>query len=114
MPVPGGTEPIIGPLIDVSGALLAPTLALHNSGAISLRGGQLERVNAAGDAWIPVVVPGGFLYGAGVPAAALGDDGNSYLDTTAGTFYVKASGAWTCCSTPTGRQRAGRSQPSLT
>ena len=34
-------------------------------------------------------------FGAGVPANTLGADGDSYLDTTGGIFYLRAAGAYT-------------------
>jgi len=37
----------------------------------------------------------GFLSGGGAPAAALGNDGDKYLDTVTGIVYRKAAGAWT-------------------
>jgi len=35
-----------------------------------------------------------FLQGIGVPASGLGNDGDSYIDTSTGDFYSKVLGAW--------------------
>lgn len=45
-----------------------------------------------------------FLFGTGVPASGLGDDGNLYWDTDTGDIYSKASGSWTLEDTVTGPQ----------
>ena len=54
MPLPVGTVPIGGPLIDTTAADLAASAALRDAGAISFRGGELRKVNAAGDNWVGV------------------------------------------------------------
>ena len=54
MPFPSGVENIGGPLLDASASDIAATPALRDFGAISLRGGMLRRVNAAGDAWVDI------------------------------------------------------------
>ena len=51
MPLPTGTIPIPGPVIDTAGALLPASTTLRDAGAVSIRGGKLRRVNAAGDGW---------------------------------------------------------------
>ena len=51
MPLPSGTIPIPGPLIDTTGALLTASTALRDAHAVSLRDGKLQRVNSAGDDW---------------------------------------------------------------
>jgi hypothetical protein len=50
---------------------------------------ELLTSNASGSGW---------LYGTNTPDAALGDDGNFYLDTDSSLVYVKISGAWTTIS----------------
>ena len=54
MPLPQGTVPIGGPIIDTSGALLTASTTLRDNGVISLRGGRLRKVNAAGDGWVDI------------------------------------------------------------
>ena len=54
MPIPVGTVPIGGPIIDTTGALLTASPALRDAGVISFRGGRLRRVNAAGDGWLDI------------------------------------------------------------
>ena len=56
MPLPSGTIGIPGPIIATAFADVPPTAALRDAGAISLRNGEIRRVNDAGDAWI--VIPG--------------------------------------------------------
>ena len=51
MPLPTGVEPVLGPFLDTSGALLLATPELRDAGAVSLRGGRIQKVNAAGDDW---------------------------------------------------------------
>ena len=51
MPIPSGTYPIGGPILDISGGPLTPSAALRSAGVVSLRGGKVTRVNAAGDGW---------------------------------------------------------------
>ena len=51
MPLPQGTVPIGGPIIDTSGALLTASATLRDNGVISFRGGRLRRVNTAADGW---------------------------------------------------------------
>ena len=51
MPLPTGTMPIPGPLIDTTGSLLPASTTLRDAGAVSLRGGKLQKVNPAGDGW---------------------------------------------------------------
>jgi hypothetical protein len=40
-----------------------------------------------------------FLSGSGAPAAGLGQNGDSYVDTATGTVYKKASGSWSSTGT---------------
>ena len=47
-----GTQPIFGPIIDMLGEDVPPTTTLRDAGALSLRSGKIQKVNAAGDAWI--------------------------------------------------------------
>ena len=51
MPFPSGIYPIGGPILDISGGPLTPSAALRAAGVVSVRGGKLTRVNAAGDGW---------------------------------------------------------------
>ena len=76
MPLPVGTVPIGGPLIDTTAADLAPSDALRDAGAISFRGGELRKVNADGDAWVGVP---GHAVGATEPANPF--DGQLWYDT---------------------------------
>ena len=55
MATPPGASPVGGPVVDISGALLTASTDLRDSGAISLRNGELMKVNAAGDGWEPIV-----------------------------------------------------------
>ena len=54
MPIPVGTVPIGGPILDVSGALLVASPALRDAGVVSFREGRLRKVNAAGDDWVDI------------------------------------------------------------
>ena len=56
MPIPPGTYPVPGPILDISGALLTASTALRDAGVISLRNGQLMKVNSAGDDWEPIPI----------------------------------------------------------
>ena len=40
------------------------------------------------------VADGTILYGAGIPASSLGEDGDAYLDNGTGHFYKKGAGVW--------------------
>ena len=51
MPIPAGTAPILGPLVDTSGSLLSASTALRDANAVSLRGAKLQRVNSNGNGW---------------------------------------------------------------
>ena len=51
MPLPQGSIPLPGVLIDTTGSLLTATTTLRDANAISLRGAKLQRVNDAGDGW---------------------------------------------------------------
>ena len=55
MASPVGTDLAGGPVVDISGELLAASTDLRDAGAVSLRGGVLMKVNVAGDAWEPIV-----------------------------------------------------------
>ena len=79
MPIPTGTYPVGGPVVDISGALPTASPALHAAGVVSLRNGQLMRVNAAGDAWEQV--PGHHI-GASAPTAGTEFLGQIWLDTS--------------------------------
>ena len=79
MALPAGTTPHLGPVVDTSGVLLAPSIELRDAGAISFRAGRVRKVNTAGNDWEDIA-GGGLLYGSGVPDAALGNDGFAYLD----------------------------------
>ena len=46
-----GTHQIHGPIVDLNGELIPATPALRDAGAISVRGGVVQKVNAAGNAW---------------------------------------------------------------
>ena len=78
MPLPVGTVPIGGPLIDTTAADLAASAALRDAGAISFRGGELRKVNAAGDNWVGVP---GHVVGATEPANPF--EGQLWYDTAA-------------------------------
>ena len=68
MTLPAGVQPVLGPIVDASGALPAATTALRDAGAISFRGGKLQKVNAAGDGWEDVP---GHVISATEPSAGL-------------------------------------------
>ena len=51
MAIPVGTYPIGGPIIDISGGLLAASTTLRDNGVLQLRDGVWYKVNAAGDGW---------------------------------------------------------------
>ena len=55
MATPLGSYPVGGPVVDISGALIVASADLRDAGAVSLRGGVLMKVNAAGDDWEPIV-----------------------------------------------------------
>lgn len=61
--------------------------------ATSETAAELAEINAAASA--ATAAAHDLLYGSGVPAPGLGVDGNSYIDSTTGSFYQKSSGAWT-------------------
>ena len=65
-----GTHQIHGPIVDLNGELIPATPALRDGGAVSIRGGVVQKVNAAGDAW-EAVASGGktFLALTDTPAA---------------------------------------------
>ena len=56
MPIPPGTYPVPGPILDISGAILTASIALRDAGVISLRNGELMKVNSAGDGWEPIPI----------------------------------------------------------
>ena len=66
MAVPLGTYPIGGPVVDISGALLTASAALRDAGVISLRNGELMKVNSAGDGWEPVIVTAALITALGL------------------------------------------------
>ena len=76
MPIPPGTVPIGGPLIDTTGALLTASATLRDAGVISFRGGRLRRVNAAGDGWVDIP---GHVISATEPTETF--DGQLWYDT---------------------------------
>ena len=59
MPIPVGTYPVLGPIIDISGSLLTATPALRDANVISLYGGRIRKINAAGDDWEDAIEGGG-------------------------------------------------------
>ena len=54
MPAPAGTYVVGGPVYDTLAALLPATTALRDAGVVSLRDGELQRVNEAGDGWVKI------------------------------------------------------------
>ena len=78
MPVPAGTYPITGPIIEATGGLLPATTALRDAGTVSLLAGRLRRVNAAGDGWIDIP---GHTVSATAPGVGL-FEGLLWYDTT--------------------------------
>ena len=94
MPIPNGTYPIGGPILDISGGPLTPSAALRAAGVVSLRGGKVSRVNAAGDGWEDVP---GHVISAAAPTELF--EGLLWYDTTLkalkhynGTAFVPVSG----------------------
>ena len=77
MPIPTGTIPISGPIVDTAGALLPASTTLRDAGAVSLRGGKLQKVNAAGDGWEEVP---GHVIAAAAPTEVF--EGLLWYDTT--------------------------------
>ena len=77
MPFPSGIYPIGGPILDISGGPLTPSAALRAAGVVSVRGGKITRVNAAGDGW--EAVPG-HVIAATAPADVF--EGLLWYDTT--------------------------------
>ena len=77
MPIPPGTYPIGGPIFDISGGLLTPSALLRTFGVVSLRGGKVRRVNAAGDGWEEVP---GHVIAATAPTEVF--EGLLWYDTT--------------------------------
>ena len=84
MPLPSGTTPHLGPVIDTSGALLTASAALRDAGAVSLRGGKIQRVNTAGNGWEEVP---GHVIGAAEPSTGL-FEGMLWYDTTNEEYQV--------------------------
>ena len=78
MPIPAGTYPITGPIIEATGGLLPATTALRDAGTVSLLAGRLRRVNAAGDGWIDIP---GHTVSATTPGVGL-FEGLLWYDTT--------------------------------
>ena len=77
MPIEPGTYPVIGPIVDISGALLPASTGLRDAGVISLRNGQVMKVNSAGDDWEPIPIDNALFTGLVVldyPALADDDD----------------------------------------
>ena len=94
MPIPSGTYPVGGPILDISGGPLTPSAALRAAGIVSLRGGKVSRVNAAGDGWEEVP---GHVIAATAPTEVF--EGQLWYDTTLktlkhynGTAFVPVSG----------------------
>ena len=81
MPIPSGTYAITGPILDISGGLLTPSLTLRDTGVVTLRGGKIRRVNSAGDGWEDVP---GHVIAATEPAARF--EGLLWYDTTTKTL----------------------------
>ena len=97
MPIPSGTYPIGGPILDISGGPLTPSAALRTAGVVALRGGKVTRVNAAGDGWEEVP---GHVIAATAPTEVF--EGQLWYDTTAaalkhynGTAFVAVAGSST-------------------
>ena len=90
MTVPDGTIIFTGPVVDVTGELLAPTPELRDAGAVSLLDGRLQKVNAAGDAWVDI--PGHAIDAAEPDNPFLGqlwyDTGSDDLKSYNGTAFV--------------------------
>ena len=81
MPFPSGIYPIGGPILDISGGPLTPSAALRAAGVVSVRGGKITRVNAAGDGWEEVP---GHVIAAAAPTALF--EGLLWYDTTTKTL----------------------------
>ena len=81
MPFPSGIYPIGGPILDISGGPLTPSAALRAAGVVSVRGGKLTRVNAAGDGWEEVP---GHVISATAPTALF--EGLLWYDTALKTL----------------------------
>ena len=77
MPLPAGTYPVTGPIIEATGGLLPATTDLRDAGAVSLYEGRLRRVNTAGDDWDDIP---GHVISATAPSTGL-FDGMLWYDT---------------------------------
>ena len=93
MPIPVGTYPVTGPLLDVTGAFLTPTTDLRDAGVVSLREGRLRRVNQTATGWEDI--PGHHI-GAAEPAQTFEgqiwyNTGTNTLATYNGTEFVTAA-----------------------
>ena len=97
MPLPTGTIPIPGPVIDTAGALLPASTTLRDAGAVSIRGGKLRRVNAAGDGWEEVP---DHAISATEPAAGL-FTGLLWYDTANNTLHAYNGSAFAPVSSTT-------------
>ena len=94
MPIPPGTIPHLGPIVDTSGSLLTATPDLRDAGTVSLRDKRLRRVNAAGDAWEDI--PGHVISATAPPNPFEGqawyDTGNDAVKFFNGTSFVEVTG----------------------
>ena len=94
-----GTWTAVGSLVGPVGAM-GPAGPAGPVGAIGPTGpagptGPMGPVGAAGPAGPAGEAGTAFLAGSGTPAASLGSDGDTYLDTQAGNLYVRNQGGWT-------------------
>ena len=83
MPLPPGVYPVNGPVFDTGFVLLPATTQLGNAGVVSLRGGRVQRVNAAGDGW--EIIPG-WEIGATEPTSPF--DGQGWYDTANDALFI--------------------------
>ena len=83
MPLPSGTYPVNGPLIETRFRLLTATTALRDAGAISLLSGSIQRINAAGDGW--EIIPG-WVISATEPTSPF--DGQGWYDTANEAMFI--------------------------
>lgn len=92
MALPRGTVPTTGPIVDTSGALPPASAALRDAGAVSLRGGRVRKVNAAGNAWEDAVE--------GASAAAINAALDALIDNSSRDVAAPAPWAFAFAADP--------------
>jgi hypothetical protein len=78
--------------------------AINDSGSFVLRKVSPDLLGATGPQGIPGNDGATFRQGSGAPAAALGNNGDFYIDSGNGNLYEKTAGAWALVSNLRGPQ----------